>query len=62
VFCHSIVTAVFGFFYALKDPEVINQILYGMLYILIGLLPLVILPALAHDSRGVSAINPEAER
>ena len=62
VFCHSIVTAVFGFFYGLKDPEVINQILYGMLYIMIGLLPLVILSALAHDSWGVSAINPEAER
>jgi hypothetical protein len=50
VFRHSIVTAVFGFFYGVNDPEWINQILFGMLYFMIGLLPLVIISALAHDS------------
>jgi len=62
VFCHSAVTAVFGFFYGVNDPDVISQILYGMLYLMMGLLPLVILSALAHDSQDISAMNPKAKQ
>ena len=59
VFCHSIITAVFGFFYGVHYPETINQILYGMLNLMIGLLPLVIISALAHDSLVGSGPNSE---
>ncbi len=62
VFCHSIVTAVFGFFYGVDNPEIINQILYGMLYFMIGLLPLVIISALAHDSLEANNSNPEVAK
>jgi hypothetical protein len=50
VFCHSIVTAVFGFFYGVNDPEIINQILWGMLDVMIILLPLAMISALVRDS------------
>lgn len=62
VFCHSIVTAVFGFFYGVNNPETINQILFGMLYLMIGLLPLIILSVLAHDSLVISGSNSETAK
>ncbi len=51
VFCQSMVTAVFGFLYGIHDPEVINQFLFGVLYAMIGLMPLAILSAFAKDSQ-----------
>jgi len=58
VFCHSIITAVFGFFYGVKDPNIINQIMWGALYFMIALLPFVIVSALAHDSLEAVGSNP----
>jgi hypothetical protein len=49
VFCFSIITAVFGFFFGVSDPNQINQILFGMLYFMIVTLALAIVSALAHD-------------
>ncbi|MDR3578036.1 MAG: hypothetical protein P4L50_29575 [Anaerolineaceae bacterium] len=57
VFCHSIVTAVFGFFYGIQDPNIINQIMWTALDFMIVLLPLAIISALVHDSLEVSASN-----
>jgi hypothetical protein len=50
VFCHSIITAVFGFFYGVSDPNLINQVAWGMLYFMMALLPLMIISAFASDS------------
>jgi len=50
IFCQSTITAVFGFFYGIHDPEHINQIAWGMLYVMIALLPVMIISAFAHDS------------
>jgi hypothetical protein len=50
IFCHSIITAVFGFFYGLHDPALINQVMWTMLYIMIVLLPLTILSTFSQDS------------
>jgi hypothetical protein len=50
IFCHSIVTAVSGFFYGLQDPEKINQMMWAMLYVMIVLLPLTILSTFSQDS------------
>ena len=60
VFSHSIITAVFGFFYGVKDPNIINQIMWGALYFMIALLPFVIVSALAHDSLEAVGPNPGA--
>ena len=62
VFCHSIVTAVFGFFYGVKDPNMINQVIWGALYFMIALLPFVIVSALAHDSLETVGPNPGAAK
>ena len=50
VFCHSIVTAVFGFFYGVSDPNFINQMAWGMLYFMMVLLPLMVISVFAYDS------------
>jgi len=50
VSCHSIVTAVFGWFYGLNDPDLISQVQWGTLYVLAVLFFATVVSAIAHDS------------
>jgi hypothetical protein len=48
--CMSIITAIFGWFFGMHDPQATQTILFGLLYVMMGLLPLTIISAMAHDS------------
>jgi len=50
------------FIYGVSDPNLVNQIMWGMLYFMIGLLPLVIISALGDDSIEAFDAHPEVAK
>jgi len=50
IFIHSMVTAIFGVFIGVSDPNQVIQIQWGMLDVMFVLFPLTILCAFVHDS------------
>jgi hypothetical protein len=62
VFCQTMITAVFGFFYGVRDPDVISQIQWATLDFMIGLIPLVIVSALAQDSLAAPVVTQEVTK
>jgi hypothetical protein len=54
IFTTTIVGAIFGVLPGVTDPNLVSKLLYDLLYVMEGLLPLMVISVLAHDSLRVA--------